>query len=163
MFPYKRHMFFERIHAYATLYTTAKMKYSHLITCSACWVHLTHSSPVFKGAGSLEQCRKLCVWQLSVIGQQLWQVTIWNVFEWYCNCKHLSLCYFSFIGVSCFVVPHSGNLVHTGLRVTLTTDRTVQVCLSEDTFSFKISFSIGPNIHPLSVFSYFRPGKPCIW
>lgn len=28
----------------------------------------------FTGAGSLEQCRKLCLWKLSVSGQQLWQV-----------------------------------------------------------------------------------------
>lgn len=41
-------------------------------------------------------------------------------------------CYFAFIGVSCFIVPHSGSLVHTGLRVTLTTDKTVQVCVSKD-------------------------------
>lgn len=41
-------------------------------------------------------------------------------------------CYFAFIGVSCFVAPHSGNLVHTGLRVTLTTDKTVQVCVNTD-------------------------------
>lgn len=39
-------------------------------------------------------------------------------------------CYFAFICVSCFVAPHSGNLEHTGLRVTLTTDKTVQVCVS---------------------------------
>jgi len=42
-------------------------------------------------------------------------------------------CYFALIGVSCFVAPHSGNLVHTGLRVTLTTDRTVLVCFNKDT------------------------------
>lgn len=41
-------------------------------------------------------------------------------------------CYFAFIGVSCFVAPHSGNLVHTGSRVTLTTDKTVQVCVNKD-------------------------------
>lgn len=40
-----------------------------------------HTHPSFSivpctGAGSLEQCRKLCLWQLSVSGQQLRQVIL---------------------------------------------------------------------------------------
>lgn len=48
-------------------------------------------------------------------------------------------CYFAFIGVSCFIAPHSGNLVHTGLRVTLTTDKTVQVCVNTDAAAISTS------------------------
>lgn len=44
----------------------------------------------------------------------------------------------------CFVAPHSGSLEHTGLRVILTTDRTVQVRLISDDLPLKLNKSAVP-------------------
>lgn len=49
--------------------------------------------------------------------------------------------------MSYLIAPHSGNLVRTGLRVTLTTGRTAQVCINDDVTVINKTVDEVPNIY----------------